>query len=350
MALDPIWKQQLTLVTYGNEYLTHGLSVHQWRQIPIFDQHTFAFRDLLSQHLLAQHFQIWLENLKKQGVTRLSLHASSMLNEEKNPNPNIELLPYSHFIVSHHDKKKTAWVFGNELAEWFNTEQEFMIPDAQQSSTRQETLWNFELNSKLYKKIQADLQAPEWDRIQQYLTQELFNTTYAQNVQQQHFTEQHYTGFNLTQPNKIAFDLEEKSALLPAQYQANLSNELLLKLEALELDLAEQAKIQSEESQVFASADEKRAFKHFSQKLDDLFAKLIVKTANHYQTAQRKIIAPETPFETPAAAPQTQSYANVNLNKSTATEPHKHQISNKNVVTLIIMTILICVLAYYFGF
>jgi hypothetical protein len=27
MALDPIWKQQLTLVTYGNEYLSHGLSV-----------------------------------------------------------------------------------------------------------------------------------------------------------------------------------------------------------------------------------------------------------------------------------------------------------------------------------
>lgn len=350
MALDPIWKQQLTLVTYGNEYLSHGLSVQQWRQLPIFDQHAFVFRDLMSQHLVAQHFQIWLEHLKKQGATRLSLHASSMLNEEKNPNPNIELLPYSHFIVSHHDKKKTAWVFGNELAEWLNTEQEFVIPDAQQSSTRQETLWNFELNSKLYKKIQADLQAPEWERIQQYLTQELFNTTYAQNVLQQRFIEQHYTGFNLTQPQKINLDAEAKSALLPAQYQATLSNELLLKLEALEFDLAEQAKIQSEENQAFASVDEQRALKHFSTKLDDLFSKFIVKTANHYQTAQRKIIEPETPFETPAAAPQAQSYANLNLNKSTATEPHKHQISNKNVAALVIITVLICALAYYFGF
>ena len=57
MALDPIWKQQLTLVTYGNEYLSHGLSVQQWRELPIFDEHVFAFRDLMSQHLLAQHFQ-----------------------------------------------------------------------------------------------------------------------------------------------------------------------------------------------------------------------------------------------------------------------------------------------------
>ncbi|MHA3079195.1 hypothetical protein [Acinetobacter sp. ANC 5502] len=350
MALDPIWKQQLTLVTYGNEYLSHGLSVQQWRELPIFDEHAFVFRDLMSQHLLAQHFQIWLENLKKQGATRLSLHASSMLNDEKNPNPNIELLPYSHFIVSHHDKKKMAWVFGNELAEWFNAEQEFLIPTAQHSPIRQETFWNFELNSKLYKKIQADLQAPDWERIQQYLTQELFNTTYAQTVQQQRFIEQHYTGFNLTQPQKIAIDLEEKSALLPAQYQASLSNELLIKFEALELDLAEQAKVYKEENQVFTSVDEQRAFKHFSVKLDDLFSKFIVKTANHYQTAQRKVIEPETPFDAPAPQAQTASHSGLHLHKATTSEQHKHQISNKNVIALVIITVLICALAYYFGF
>ncbi len=39
--------------------------------ITIFDQHSFHFRDLLSQHLLAQHFQIWLEGLKKQGRSTL---------------------------------------------------------------------------------------------------------------------------------------------------------------------------------------------------------------------------------------------------------------------------------------
>lgn len=349
MALDPIWKQQLTLVTYGNEYLTHGLGVQQWRQLPIFDQHAFVFRDLMSQHLLAQHFQIWLENLKKQGVTRLSLHASSMLNEEKNPNPNIELLPYSHFIVSHHGNKKTAWVFGNELAEWLNTEQEFLIPSPQQSPIRQETLWNFELNSKLYKKIQADLQAPDWERIQQYLTQELFNSTYAQNVQQQRFIEQHYTGFNLTQPQKIAVDAEAKSALLPAQYPANLSNEFLIKLEALELDLVEQAQIHGEENQVFASVDEQRSLKHFSVKLDDLFAKFIVKTANHYQTAQRKIVESETPFDTPSPQPKAQAHSTLHLHKSTAGES-KPQISSRNVIALVIVTILICALAYYFGF
>ena len=82
MALDQIWKQQLTLVTYGNEYLTQDLSFNRWIQHSIFNQHQFAFRDLMSQHLLAQHFQIWLEGLKKQGVRRLSLHRSELLVDE----------------------------------------------------------------------------------------------------------------------------------------------------------------------------------------------------------------------------------------------------------------------------
>ncbi|MEX7475884.1 hypothetical protein AB0861_006445, partial [Acinetobacter baumannii] len=40
MALNQIWKQQLTLVTYGNEYLHQNLSFSQWRQHHIFDQHS----------------------------------------------------------------------------------------------------------------------------------------------------------------------------------------------------------------------------------------------------------------------------------------------------------------------
>jgi len=30
MALDQIWKQQLSLVTYGNEYLSHDLPFSRW--------------------------------------------------------------------------------------------------------------------------------------------------------------------------------------------------------------------------------------------------------------------------------------------------------------------------------
>ena len=50
MSLDPIWQQQLTLVTYGNEYLRHNLSFQRWLEHAIFDRHCFQFRDLNSQH------------------------------------------------------------------------------------------------------------------------------------------------------------------------------------------------------------------------------------------------------------------------------------------------------------
>lgn len=93
MALDPIWKQQLALVTYGNDYLSQNLSFNDWVHHSIFNQHCLHFRDLLTQHLLAQHFQIWLEGLKKQGTQRLSLHSSSLLNDEKIQMPMLSYWP-----------------------------------------------------------------------------------------------------------------------------------------------------------------------------------------------------------------------------------------------------------------
>ena len=138
MALDQIWKRQLTLVTYGNEYLTQGISFSRWVNHAIFNQHAFGFRDLTNQHLLAQHFQIWLEGLKKQGVYRLSLHSSSILNDEQNPNANVELLAIPHFIVSHDQQKKTAWIFGKELAEWYSADNDYEAPETQRPNLRTE--------------------------------------------------------------------------------------------------------------------------------------------------------------------------------------------------------------------
>ncbi len=43
-------------------------------------------------------------------------------------NNNVELLPYAHFIVSHQNNKKIAWIFGHELAEWYSNDNEFEPP------------------------------------------------------------------------------------------------------------------------------------------------------------------------------------------------------------------------------
>ena len=181
MALDPIWKQQLCLVTFGNEYLNQKLAMKDWQQHSIFYHQLLQFYNLNSQHLLAQHFQIWLEGLKRQGVTHLSLHLSSLLAAEKNPNANIELLETAHFIVSHQKKKKTAWLLGKELAEWDTAEQDFVIPPSQQNPIHIHKFWCFELDHKFYKNIEADLKSTDWSEINTYIEQHLFNDHIAKN-------------------------------------------------------------------------------------------------------------------------------------------------------------------------
>lgn len=228
MALDQIWKQQLALVTYGNEYLAANLNFSRWIEHPVFNQNRLIFRDLMSQHLLAQHFQIWLEGLKKQGVKKLSLHLSSLLNDEQNPNANVELLPFAHFIVSHQANKKTAWICGHELAEWDDSDREFQAPDSQQSMIRQEDLWRYELNDKFAKKIDADLKKVNWNEVAIFLERELFDSKYADNFiepEQQDFP---FYGYAVD-PEDLS---SQQLALIPTDYPADCAHRLLHRTQA----------------------------------------------------------------------------------------------------------------------
>ena len=181
MLLDQIWKRQLTLVTYGNAYLNQNLAFSRWINHTIFNEQHLEFRDLVKQHLLAQHFQVWLEGLKKQGVHRLSLHDSTLLSDEKNPNINVELLPYAHFIVSHTDKQKHAWICGKELAEWYIADHDFEAPIEQRSPLKHETFWRFELDKNLIKRIEPDFKPAQWNEIRDYLNTELFHQPWLQD-------------------------------------------------------------------------------------------------------------------------------------------------------------------------
>lgn len=333
MALDQIWKQQLTLVTYGNEYLAGNLNFSRWIEHPVFDQNRLIFRDLLSQHLLAQHFQIWLEGLKKQGVKKLSLHLSSVLNDEQNPNANVELLPFAHFIVSHQGNKKTAWICGHELAEWDNSDSEFQAPTSQQSVLRQEDLWRYELNDKFAKKIDADLKKVNWNEVAIFLERELFDSKYADNFiepEQQDFP---FYGYEVD-PDGLS---SQQLALIPTDYPADCAHRLLHRTQALVGYLEQQKKHPYTATGELLSPEEQINLRNFLQKADDLFAKLIVKTANHYQTAQLTAEEPEI-IDRTMEIPQQRN----------PTQQH-HKVGASGVIKLILLTIIICVCAYYFG-
>lgn len=346
MALDQIWKQQLTLVTYGNEYLSQNLSFNHWVQHAIFNQHNLRFRDLLSQHLLAQHFQVWLEGLKKQGTLRISLHSSSLLSDEQNPNANVELLAIPHFIVSHEHNKKTAWIFGKELAEWYNADNDYEVPKPQQEQCRQETFWRFELNSKLAKRIDADLQQPNWDDIQIYTNNELFDSKFADGFIEPANRDFPYYGMPQTATeNADGSPLFESKylPLLPSDYQADYAHTTLHRLEALSAYIQQKQQHPYHVDGSELTPEEQLNLRHFSQKLDDLTAKFIVKVANHYQSAKLKKVEVANPLDgatsTPHIAPHVKSHPT----------HASHKVGTSGVIKLILLTIVICLLAYYFG-
>lgn len=333
MALDQIWKQQLALVTYGNEYLAGNLNFSRWIEHPVFNQNRLIFRDLVSQHLLAQHFQIWLESLKKQGVKKLSLHLSSLLNDEQNPNANVELLPFAHFIVSHQANKKMAWICGHELAEWDDSDREFQAPDSQQSMIRQEALWRYQLNDKFAKKIDADLKKVNWNEVAIFLERELFDSKYADNFIEPEQQEFPFYGYEVD-PDDLS---SQQLALIPTDYPADCAHRLLHRTQALVEHLEQQKKHPYTAAGELLSPEEQINVRNFLQKADDLFAKLIVKTANHYQSAQLTAEEPEI-IDRTMEIPQR-------LNN---TQQH-HKVGASGVIKLILLTIIICVCAYYFG-
>lgn len=331
MALDQIWKQQLTLVTYGNEFLAGNLNFSRWIEHPIFNQNRLIFRDLLSQHLLAQHFQIWLEGLKKQGVKKLSLHLSSILNDEQNPNVNVELLPFSHFIVSHQANKKTAWICGLELAAWYNSDNEFEAPLSQRTTLREESFWRYELNDKFAKKVDADLQKLNWNEIAVFLERELFNHKYTEDFLEPEQQDFPFYGYEID-PTAIS---SKQLALIPTDYSADCAHRLLHRTQALTDYLEEKRRHPYHDSGELISPEEQINLRNFSQKTDDLFAKLIVKIANHYQTAQLTA-EPEIIDRTM----ETSEHFN---------QVHHHKVGTAGVIKLIILTVIICMVAYYFG-
>ncbi|RZG83631.1 hypothetical protein EXE10_10745 [Acinetobacter sp. WCHAc060033] len=342
MALDQIWKRQLTLVTYGNEYLTQEIGFSRWVNHAIFNQHAFGFRDLMTQHLLAQHFQIWLEGLKKQGVYRLSLHSSSLLNDEQNPNANVELLAIPHFIVSHDKQKKTAWIFGKELAEWYSADNDYEAPLAQRPNIRTEVFWRFDLNAKLVKRIEQDLVQPNWDDIQIYTDNELFDSKYAQGFVEPINKDLPYYG--LENNDQVENDASVKLSLLPTDYQSDYGHETFYRFDALESFISTKLQHPYDENEQIFSPEEQMNLRHFLQKVEDLKAKFIVKIANHYKTARLTPKVVESPFDNSNFNTKTEQRQSFNSKPS-----GEHKPGKTSVFALIVITILICLAAYYFG-
>jgi len=158
---------------------------------------------------------------------------------------------------------------------------------------------------------------------------ELFRSKYAAGFEEPEFQKAHFDGTNIT-------NQEPRLALIPESYPADYAHQLLNRTQALSNYLEQKKRLTNDPLGEELDQEKLINLRNFTQKTDDLFAKLIVKAANHYQTAQIIPVAKASPFEQSSESPQH-------------LKSHHHKGTGSGVIKLIILTIIICALAYYFG-
>ncbi|AOA59157.1 hypothetical protein [Acinetobacter larvae] len=342
MALDQIWKQQLALVCYGNQFLTQHVDIEQWIEHTIFKNYDLQFRSLEPSQLLAQHFKIWLTHLKAQGVSQLSLHPSSLIASEANPNPQVELLELPHIIISHHPKQKFVWMIGKELAAWDSEGLAENLMLAQTNAKQQLCFWRYALPSKYSKHVNAALKAANWDEIEQYLQRELFQHPFSKDFIFE-ASNNSYTGLNQANAN----------SLLPPAYPVPYIHQSLYRLDALSLHIGDLIQHPYQETGEIYPPEQQQQLRQFADKISLLQQKFIVKVANHYQTATLTM----QPIPSATATNNANSSANVDQIQPQHNPPYpnmpqpaaKHEPRQSNAWKLVLLVIVLCALAYYFG-
>ena len=325
MALDPIWQQQLSLVSYGNLYLQQAKPIEPWLEHAIFYGQQFEFRDLNSHALLASHFQLWLQGLKAQGVQRLSLHAPQLLIKDKNPNPNVVLIDAAPVMVSHSAKGKQVWIYGAELAAWDEEifskmpadqpfEPSFKTPITQRSHIQHYQFWRFTLSKKHDKAILNDLKTVNWDVMHQQLLQQFISPALDQGFMGQTELDSPFYGSTLIEahPDVKVMDHIQLLPILPSETPAALAHAWLHRATAF-CDWLQ------EHPQALPAS--------FTQKWQQAMTQLIVDIANHYPTAHL----------TPATT---------DTNAKTPTQTHK---GGATVWTILLIVMILCAAAYYFN-
>lgn len=310
--MDQIWQQQLTLVSYGNQFLQQDVAIDSWLQHAIFYGQQFQFRDLSSHAPLAPHFYIWLQELKKQGVQRLSLHSAQLLRKDKNPNPHVELLDAAPILVSHGKKSKTAWILGRELQQW-DIDAQFKQPITQRHNIQIHQLWRYPLNAKHHKKLLADLGPLAWDTEHARLLQQFITLAEAQGFECTLALDNLFYGNTLIESHPDSSTMQEIKllAIIPAAFPAPLAHAWLQRATALNDWLDEHPQHMNAQ---------------FRTTWAVAFSKLIIDIANHYPSAQLSPVVAE----------------HVALH-STA------QVHHVTVWRVLFVVILLCAAGYYFG-
>lgn len=107
-------QRQVTLVSYGTQYLRDKNALGDWYRHGIFSNARLQFRALADNVLLADDFTLWLGILKASGATRLSLHLAAEFELAVSQ----ALNGGSYALVVHFPDHHQVWAVGEEQAAW----------------------------------------------------------------------------------------------------------------------------------------------------------------------------------------------------------------------------------------
>lgn len=107
-------QRQIALVSYGTQYLRHGLALDDWYRHGIFFGARLQFRERDGNALLADDFTWWLGILRQAGAQRLSLHRLAQFDMAS---PSV-MQDGQHAVVVHYRDHYEVWAVGTERPAW----------------------------------------------------------------------------------------------------------------------------------------------------------------------------------------------------------------------------------------
>lgn len=107
-------QRQIALVSYGTQYLRHGLALDDWYRHGIFFGARLQFRERDGNALLADDFTWWLGILRQASAQRLSLHRLAQFDFAS---PSV-MQDGQHAVVVHYRDHYEVWAVGNERPAW----------------------------------------------------------------------------------------------------------------------------------------------------------------------------------------------------------------------------------------
>lgn len=285
MYLDQAYRQ-ITLVSYGNEYLKGAIDSDLLDRHPLLFDHFPILRDLDHGTLLCGSASHLLEHLKSLGATKISLHLSSDLVDDLIDSKRFTFFnSESSFCIAVHFQDSTfkVLVFSKEIPSLQSYDDTDYPIFSNYSSyyDNTETYTLHELSETSISNIQKDVAPVDWQSFFNFVQNSLYPNDIAKRYGIYPIP---LDNNNCYEGNLFNSEKEEQYPLLPFTIRKNYASNLIKNTAILEKYYASASHCKNEYNDyIQMDDDEKKQFATATRNLTFLHPLILKNCANHYQ-------------------------------------------------------------------